>query len=156
MVGKVDSLSHDRLQVLADFRHHLRKFLQFSEAAAGKFNLHPQQHQLLLQIAGAPNDVETTIGYASARLGITHHAAVALSQRCEEADLLSRIQGKSDKRTVILAMTAHGHKILEALSEDHEQELKELAPQLIENLLRVSASARKTRSNSKKQSSISA
>ena len=40
------------LRTLADFRFELREFLYFSECAAVEAGLQPQQHQLLLQVAG--------------------------------------------------------------------------------------------------------
>jgi hypothetical protein len=46
-----------RLQILAEFRHELCMFLQFSEAAATQRNLPALQHQLLLQISEAPDGV---------------------------------------------------------------------------------------------------
>jgi len=130
------------LQLLAGFRHHLRQFLQFSEEAAARFGLQPQQHQLLLQIAGAPTGTHTTIAYAAERLGLRHNSTVELSKRCEEADLLTRthpdrtIPG-SDRRTVILALTPKGRQILEALSIDHARELNELGPQLLHTLAAI-------------------
>src|ERR1700731_288134 len=68
-----------QLRTLAEFRHQLRLFLQFSENAAQKLGLQPQQHQLLLQIAGAPDGTLTTVGYAAERLGVRHNTAVELS-----------------------------------------------------------------------------
>src|SRR5260370_7765435 len=79
-----------RLQNLAEFRYELRRFLQFSENCAAEAGLHPQQHQLLLQLAGAPDEVETTVSYAAERLGLRHHTVVELSKRCEEAGLIHR------------------------------------------------------------------
>ena len=48
----------DRLKLrnLAEFRYELRQFLQFSEGCASEAGLHTQQHQLLLQLAGAPDE----------------------------------------------------------------------------------------------------
>jgi hypothetical protein len=54
------------LQVLAEFRYQLRGFLQFSQQAANRVGLHPQQHQLMLQVAGAPASVPVSIAYAAA------------------------------------------------------------------------------------------
>ena len=82
-----------RLRTLAEFRHRLRLFLQFSENAAQKLGLQPQQHQLLLQIAGAPDGTATTVGYAAERLGLRHNTAVELSNRSEEAGLIRRKHG---------------------------------------------------------------
>src|SRR6267378_1185892 len=89
------------LQILAEFRHQLRLVLQFSETAAQKRGLRPQQHQLLLQIAGASDKVVATIGYAAERLGFRHNTAVELSNRSEAAGLVVRKQAGSDRRCVL-------------------------------------------------------
>jgi DNA-binding MarR family transcriptional regulator len=126
-----------RLQNLAEFRYELRQFLQFSEGCSAEAGLHPQQHQLLLQLAGAPDEVETTVSYAAERLGLRHHTVVELSKRCEDAGLIHRNQDLNDRRRVQLEVTAKGHRILRTLSEDHERELYELAPRLIGALSRI-------------------
>jgi DNA-binding MarR family transcriptional regulator len=120
-----------RLRNLAEFRYELRRFLQFSEGCAAEAGLHPQQHQLLLQLAGAPDGVETTVSYAAERLGLRHHTVVELSKRCEEAGLIRRNQDMNDRRCIQLQVTAKGHRVLRILSEDHARELNELAPRLI-------------------------
>jgi len=142
-------ISKARLEVLAEFRYHLRNFLRFSEDAATGCGLQPQQHQLLLQIAGAPEGVSATIGYAAGRLGLRHHSVVQLSKRCEEAGLITRTQAEDDRRWVVLQLTAEGKKILDSLSEAHSHELTELAPQLIKNLIKFSASAGETQRSKK-------
>src|SRR5207245_1559916 len=95
-------LSRARLQVLAEFRHQLRLFLHFSEAAAAKFDLQPQQHQLLLQIAGRPERVAATVGYVAERLGLRHNSVVELSMRCEEARLIRRTHDGNERLWVLL------------------------------------------------------
>lgn len=125
------------LQILAEFRHQLRVFLQFSEMAARKAGLEPQQHQLLLQIAGAPNGVNVTVGYAAGRLGLRHHTVVELSNRCVQAGLIHRRQVGSDRRYVELQPTPKGNRLLRSLSVDHVRELHELAPRLIRSLTRL-------------------
>jgi DNA-binding MarR family transcriptional regulator len=136
--------SRARLQVLAEFRHQLRLFLHFSEAAAAKFGLQPQQHQLLLQIAGRPEGVAATVGYVAERLGLRHNSVVELSMRCEEAGLIRRTHGDNDRRCVLLELTPKGLRTLEALSLDHARELNELAPQLIRTLTAIKAAHSKT------------
>ncbi len=123
-----------RLRNLAEFRYELRQFLQFSEGCAAEAGLHPQQHQLLLQLAGAPDGVETTVSYAAERLGLRHHTVVELSKRCEEAGLIHRNQDMNDRRRIQLQVTAKGHRLLRILSEAHARELYELAPGLIGTL----------------------
>ena len=126
-----------RLQNLAEFRYELRRFLQFSESCSAEAGLHPQQHQLLLHLAGAPDDVETTVSYAAERLGLRHHTVVELSKRCEEAGLIHRNQDLNDRRRIQLQVTAQGQRVLRVLSEDHERELNELGPRLIRALSRI-------------------
>jgi DNA-binding MarR family transcriptional regulator len=126
-----------RLQNLAEFRCELRRFLQFSESCSAEAGLHPQQHQLLLQLAGAPDEVETTVSYAAERLGLRHHTVVELSKRCEEAGLIHRNQDLNDRRRIQLHVTAKGQRVLRVLSEDHERELYELGPRLIQALSRI-------------------
>jgi len=126
--------NRSRLRTLADFRYSLRHFLQFSEQRAEQAGLQPQQHQLLLQVAGAPDGVETTVSYAAERLGLRHHSVVELSKRCEDAGLLLRMHDEADRRKVMLEVTAEGQGVLHALSADHERELSELLPRLIQSL----------------------
>lgn len=128
-----------RLQVLAEFRHQLRLFLHFSEEAAAKLSLQPQQHQLLLQIAGAPEGVQATVGYAADRLGLRHNSVVELSKRCEDTGLIRRAHEGPDRRCVLLELTAKGRQTLEALSIDHARELNELAPRLVKTLSKIQA-----------------
>ena len=85
----------------------------------------------MLQLAGAPDGVETTVSYAAERLGLRHHTVVELSKRCEEAGLIQRDQDMTDRRCIQLQVTAKGHRVLRVLSEDHERELYELGPRLI-------------------------
>ena len=106
--------------------------------AAGKLGLQPQQHQLLLQVAGAPDGVVPTIGYAAERPHLRHNSVVELTDRCEEAGLLSRSQSESDRRCIGLKVTAKGEKALTALSIDHARELNELGPELIRTLKTLS------------------
>ncbi len=123
------------LETLAEFRHQLRRFLLFSERAAKSRGLQPQQHQLLLQIAGAPVKAEATIGYLAERLRLRHHSAVELINRCEAAGLIMRTRNGDDRRRVLLKVSAEGRRKLEALSKDHARELNELAPALISTLI---------------------
>ena len=145
--GNKAASSKTRLQVLAEFRHQLRLFLHFSEEAAAKFDLQPQQHQLLLQIAGRPDRVAATVGYIAERLGLRHNSVVELSMRCEEAGLIRRAQDANDRRCILLELTSKGLRTLEALSLDHAQELNELAPQLIRTLTSIKASHNRAQSD---------
>lgn len=125
------------VSTLADFRYELRRFLQFSEGAAVAAGLHPQQHQLLLQIAGAPAGTPVTIAYAAVRLGLKHNSTVELVDRSEREDLIERTTDNDDRRRAILHLTRKGRQLLHRLSDDHARELNEMAPTLVRALKRV-------------------
>lgn len=129
---------HSLLTALAEFRFELRKFLQFSEDAAVAMGLHPQQHQLLLQVAGAPNQSAITIKYAAERLGLKHNSVVELVDRSVGEGLLLRTADVADRRRMLLRVTNKGERVLQRLSGDHARELNELAPRLAQTLERVS------------------
>ena len=115
---------------LANFRHALRCFLEFSETAAGEEGLTPQHHQALLAIRGSP-DAVASVGRLAERLRIRHNTAVELAQRLELAGLISKEASAVDRRSVLLRVTAVGEEKLERLSLVHRAELKELSPQMM-------------------------
>jgi DNA-binding MarR family transcriptional regulator len=125
------------LHTLADFRYELRRFLQFSESAAQEAGLQAQQHQLLLQVAGAAAGTPVTIAYAANRLGLKHNSTVELVDRSEREDLIERTIDKEDKRRAILRLTRKGRQVLQKLSGEHARELNEMAPRLVRALRRV-------------------
>jgi DNA-binding MarR family transcriptional regulator len=128
------SFDSSLIPTLAEFRFALRSFLQFSESAAVHAGLQPQQHQLLLQVAGAPDSVTVSIAYAASRLGLKHNSVVELVDRSEREGLLERTADAEDKRRAILRITPKGRHVLAELSGDHARELQEMAPRLIASL----------------------
>lgn len=134
------------LRTLAEFRYELRHFLLFSESAALKAGLQPQQHQLLLQVAGAPENTAVTISYAAERLGLKHNSAVELVDRCEREGLLERATDSDDRRRAILLVTRKGRLVLGRLAGDHAKELNELAPRLTRALKHISINVNRSHS----------
>jgi DNA-binding MarR family transcriptional regulator len=132
------------LKTLADFRFELRHFLHFSECAAVEAGLQPQQHQLLLQVAGAADDTSVTIAYAATRLGLKHNSAVELVDRSVREGLLARTADAEDKRRAILRVTRKGKKVLNRLAGDHARELNELAPRLTRALKQITLNAHRS------------
>ena len=125
------------IERLAEFRYRLRTFVQFSEQAAHAAGLQPQQHQLLLQIAGAPAGAVPTIAYAAERLGLRHNSVVELANRSVEEGLLERTSDEADARRVLLRVTPRGTRLLHKLATHHRSELEVMGPALIEALNRI-------------------
>jgi DNA-binding MarR family transcriptional regulator len=125
------------IERLAEFRYRLRTFVQFSEQAAHNAGLQPQQHQLLLQIAGAPATAVPTIAYAAERLGLRHNSVVELANRSVDEGLLERTADESDARRVLLRVTSKGARLLHKLAAHHRSELEVMGPALIEALTRI-------------------
>ncbi len=132
------------LKTLAEFRYELRRFLLFSECAALEAGLQPQQHQLLLQVAGAPENTAVSIAYAAGRLGLKHNSAVELVDRSEREGLLERMADANDKRRAILRVTRKGKFVLSRLAGSHAKELNEMAPRLTAALKHISFNAHRS------------
>lgn len=113
-------------EAMARFRHHLRKFLRFSEDVAQEHGITPLQYQLLLQIKGFPGRSHASITELADRLQSKHHGVVALVSRCEELDLVRRQASERDLRLVEVHLTAAGERLLEGLALLHRDELQAL------------------------------
>lgn len=139
MAGRPKKPDHNLAlhQALADFRRQLRKFLLVSENTANQAGLHPQQHQLLLAVAGVPAGRSPSITYAAEALGLKHNSVVELVNRCEKEGLLQRAPDPEDGRRVCLQTTQRGQEVLDRLSHAHLLELNSQAPRLIKALNNV-------------------
>lgn len=111
-------------RALAQFRHQLRQFMQFSEEAAHRAGLAPRQHQALLAIkaGGRP-----TVGGLAENLGIKSHSAAGLVNRLAAAKLVRRVADKADRRRSHLTLTPAAERRLEKLTLSHRTELQRLA-----------------------------
>lgn len=114
------------LRQLADFRYQLRKFLRFSERAARSNGLTPQQHQLLLGVAGFTGRGWATITELAEFLQERHNAVVGLVQRAKRADLVSKTVSKRDRRFVRIELTPRGSDILRKLTQLHLAQFREV------------------------------
>jgi DNA-binding MarR family transcriptional regulator len=137
MSEQKDSITKAEYEMLAAFRYELRRFLHFSEAAAEKAGLTPQQHQALLAIKGFPQRERITISELAEQLQIRHHSAVGLVNRLVAQGLVTRETGPDDRRQVFISLTDSGADLLQTLSAAHREELKRVGPtlrQLLETL----------------------
>ena len=124
---------------LAAFRQSLREFLSFSEEAARKAGLPPQQHQALLAIRGFGAGRGVTVGDLAGHLLLKHHTAVGLADRLVRAKLVVRTHDPADRRRVLLTLTAKADRVLTALSAAHLVEMRRNAPALGRLIRRFSA-----------------
>jgi DNA-binding MarR family transcriptional regulator len=123
-------------EALAAFRHVLRRFLVFSEAAAAAEGIPAQQHQALLAIAGHPDGDKITIGALADALMVKHNTAVELSDRLAAAGLITRLHAPEDRRRILLSLTPKAEAALTRLSAAHLTQLRRAAPELIRLLSR--------------------
>ena len=108
---------------IAAFRYAVRRFLRFSEQAARREGVTPQQHQLLLAIKGFPSRDYASVSELAERLQMRQHSMVGLIDRTEAQGLVRREQGMVDRRQVFVSLTPDGEAKLLRLSVQHRREL---------------------------------
>ena len=114
----------DMVRNLAWFRYNLRKFLRFSEKAARQCGVTPQQHQLMLGIAGYTGRDWATISELAEFLQEQHNSVVGLVERATRCGLVRKEQDTSDRRFVSVSLTPRGENILAKLTEMHQREVQ--------------------------------
>ena len=136
--ARVEPRVSDReYEMLASFRHTLRRFLSFSEEAARVVGRTPQQHQAMLAIKGFQGREELTIGDLAEALQIKHHSAVGLVDRLVDQGLAAQLQAPEDRRQVLVTLTSHGLGLLAELTSAHRRELRRVGPELRALLTRL-------------------
>lgn len=111
------------VEAVAAFRYAIRRFLRFSEQAARRERITPQQHQLLLAIKGFPGRDFATVSELAHRLQMRQHSVVGLIDRTVRLSLVRRERGTEDRREVYIHITDKGDDLLERLTQLHRQEL---------------------------------
>ena len=114
--------SEELIQDLAHFRYALRRFLRFSENAARRSGVTPQQHQLMLGVAGFTGRGSATVSELAEFLQERPHSVLGLIERAVQSGLVRRMQDQIDRRVVNVTLTARGKDILAKLSQLHQQE----------------------------------
>ncbi len=121
---------------LANFRYRIRKFIRFSESEARKAGVTPQQHQLMLGIAGFNGTGRATVSELAEFLQERHHSVVGLIDRAVSSGLVKRENDSTDRRVVLVSLTPRGGSILKRLSLTHEAEVRRLRDGLLRFALR--------------------
>lgn len=122
-----EALDKTKLELLSQFRYRLRRFLRVSEDYARTAGLTALQYQLLLHTQGFPGRDWASIGEIAERLQAQPHGVVALVTRCEQAGLVRRRTGETDRRIVQVHLSAKGRKLLERVARQLESERTALA-----------------------------
>lgn len=120
----VQNQAEDAIRNLAWFRYNLRKFLRFSEKAARQCGVTPQQHQLMLGIAGYTGRGSATVSELAEFLQERHNSVVGLVERAAQRGLVNKEHDTSDRRFVLVSLTSLGEEILARLTELHEEEVQ--------------------------------
>lgn len=119
------------LSQLAHLRYLLRKFVRFSEGAARKADITPQQHQLMLGIAGFKGSGRATVSELADFLQERHHSVVGLIDRATLSGLVRRETDQADRRVVFVSLTPRGRSLLKRLSLQHHDEVNRLRDELL-------------------------
>jgi DNA-binding MarR family transcriptional regulator len=109
---------------LAQFRYALRKFLHFSEDAARSCGITPQQHQLMLGVAGFTGRGSATISELAEFLQERNHSVVELTERAVRKGIVTRTQDAEDRRVVNVSLTRRGEGLLADLTRLHQGEAR--------------------------------
>ena len=113
---------------LASFRHALRGFLRFSEAAAAQEGLTSQHYQAMLILRGWPDEQPVSINDLAQQLLIKHNSAVGLVDRLADEGLVVRAPSTVDRRKVELRLSSRGRQVLAKLAAMHRDELRRIGP----------------------------
>lgn len=115
---------------LAAFRHALRGFLRFGDAAAAEMGLTAQHYQAMLVLRACPEGQRVTINDLAQQLFIKHNSAVGLVDRLVRGKLIVREPSSADRRKVELRLTGQGRQVLAKLAAMHRHELQRIGPML--------------------------
>lgn len=133
---------------LARFRYALRRFLRFSERAAVRCGVTPQQHQLMLGVAGFTGRGSATVSELAEFLQERVHSVVELVERAERHGLVRSKKSSADRRVVVVSLSRQGMEILRRLTGVHREQAQNLGSLLSQVEIAASSSARaKTQAN---------
>jgi DNA-binding MarR family transcriptional regulator len=131
---------------LAEFRYHIRRYLDFSDQAARSAGLEPKQYQLLLALKGLPVGLLPTVTALAQQLGTRHHSTVELVNRAERNGLVRRTRSGN---YVHVQLTRKGESTLARVVEERLQELRVAGPVLVKALQQLITNDRPSAKNRK-------
>ena len=131
-----EGLDPNVFEGLARFRRALRRFLAFSEGATKAAGVTPSQYQAMLAVRTHPEGA-IAIQDLAAEMLLRHHGAVQLVDRLVHAGMVERRSSVTDRRRVLVVLTAKGGRVLADLAAAHTAELLRHEPLLAESLRRL-------------------
>jgi DNA-binding MarR family transcriptional regulator len=141
----------ERYVTIAEFRSHLRTFLQHNERACRRRGLTPQRYQLLLAIKGAPDRSERlSFTEIAETLQLSRNTVTELCARAEDAGLLRRERSETDLRVVYLRVTPEGERRLSGVIRDTDGDRAELVSAFTELTEAFRVAARRPRARRRK------
>ncbi len=108
---------------LARLRAALRKVQRETEIAASGVGLTPQQHQLLLCVAGIDHGRGLPIFRIAEALQLRHHSVVELVNRAVREGYVVKRRDRKNPRCVVVKIAPAGMQKLRSLVEAHRLEL---------------------------------
>jgi DNA-binding MarR family transcriptional regulator len=115
---------------LAHLRRSIRTFLAFSERVSREAGLGAGEYHALLVIRSAGGNGVTT-GHLAAELMLGPRATLDLVERLRRAALVERARDASDRRRVLVALSASGRTLSTRLIGRHLLEVRRNAPRLV-------------------------
>ena len=116
----MDAETRVRLELAAEFRTALRRFLRRTKVVAARHGLTTERYDLLLMIKAAPSE-HSTVTELCESLQLRQTAVTELVKRAEDAGLVTREQSQRDARVSLLALTPEGdRRVLETWEELRE------------------------------------
>src|SRR5258708_23238155 len=111
-------LSKHEFEILATFRHSLRRLARQTELEARKVGLTEQQHAPTLAIKGYPGREWANISELAEHLQIRHNAVIGLVNRAEARHLVHRVldANRTDRRTVQIHLSPEGEDLLRVMA----------------------------------------
>ena len=134
-------LAKEEVEVLAEVRCAIGKYLRRAEESVVASGIRPLQFQLLLQLRGTPGRSHATLEELCERLQLKPAAAAALVRRCEDLGLVRRQPSMVDMRQIEVHVTTEGLRLVDELAPVHWAQFQALADALARPELRNKAAA---------------
>ncbi len=123
-------------QSLMEFWLRLQDFLNTRRRAARAVGVAPSEYEVMLTLM-ALADRDPNISTIGRRLLVQHRAAARLIKRLCRQGMVYAQRNQSDRRSVVLRLTAKGQRVLNRLASNSLKRLVTEAPPLVHSLRRM-------------------